>query len=151
MAKVGAPTKYTPELAATICERLIAGESLRAICRDKGMPPAGVVCAWLGRHKEFAEQYARARELQAERVFEEIFEISDDQEGDVYVDADGKEQTNHNVIARAKLRVDTRKWALARMAPKKYGDRIAQEHSGAVSLNVLTGVPAESQEGDDLV
>lgn len=38
---------------------------------------------------------------------------------------------NHEQIARSRLRVDARKWAAAKLAPKKYGDRIAHEHGGA--------------------
>ena len=50
--------------------------------------------------------------------------IADDQENDVYEDEDGREQTNHNVINRAKIRIDSRKWMLGKMNPKKYSDKI---------------------------
>ena len=51
-------------------------------------------------------------------MFEEVFEISDD------VDAEPA------AIAKARLRVDTRKWALARMDSKRYGDKVQTEVSG---------------------
>ena len=50
---------------------------------------------------------------------------------------------DHEHIQRSKLRVDTRKWAMARMAPKRYGDRIMQEHTGA------DGGPIETRERSD--
>jgi hypothetical protein len=58
---------------------------------------------------------------------EEIVEISDEGKRDTYIDAYGNERTDYDVIARSKLRVDTRKWLLAKMLPKVYGDRIAQD------------------------
>jgi hypothetical protein len=85
----------------------------------------------LSERKEFSDQYARAREAQADSWADDIIQISDDGENDTYKDEDGHERTNQDVIARSRLRVDTRKWLMARMAPKKYGDKITQEHTGA--------------------
>ena len=71
--KRGRPTKYTPELTNRICERLAGGESLRAVCRDETMPDRATVLRWLGDDKaEFRDQYARAREAQAEVIADEI-------------------------------------------------------------------------------
>lgn len=63
----GRPSIYSQELAATICERLIHGEGLRAICRDDAMPSISTVIDWIKDKQEFSAQYARARELQAEQ------------------------------------------------------------------------------------
>ncbi len=122
------PSTYTTQLATTICERLLSGRSLRAICReDRDMPSASVIFSWLSKHKEFAEQYARAKETMAEAIFWEIFDIADDGTNDIYTDEKGNVRINHDIVARSRLRVDARKWALARMEPKKYGERITQE------------------------
>jgi len=85
---------------------------------------------WLAAHAEFRDQYAHAREAQADYWAEEIVEIADDGSNDTYTDKDGNKRTDQEVIARSRLRVDTRKWLMARMAPKKYGDKITQEHTG---------------------
>ena len=115
------------------------------------MPNIVTVVRWIDNHEEFGKQYARARELQAEGMFEEMLEIADEGTNDTYIDPNtGEQRTNHDVIARSKLRVDTRKWALARMAPKRYGDKQGIEHSGNVGLTVITGVP-EPDSADDLV
>jgi hypothetical protein len=100
------------------------GESVRSICRDEDMPASSSVFLWLQKHPEFTEQYARAAAARADAFAEEIIEISDDGRNDFAEDGDGHETTNHDVIARSRLRVDTRKWLMARMAPKKYGDRL---------------------------
>jgi len=141
--------RYTPEIANKICERLANGESLRAICRDAGFPNEASVRGWVIDDKDgFASQYARARQIGYERLAEEILIISDDGINDTYVDEDGNERTDHDVIARSRLRVDSRKWMLSKMLPKIYGDKIQTEHSGGVSVTVSTGV---TEPGADLV
>ncbi len=106
--KLGRPSSFTPELADTICERLIEGESLKSICRDPKMPSASMVFRWLRQHETFRDQYAIAKDDQADALADEILEIADD----------GQEDVN-----RSRLRVDARKWVAARLKPKKYGDR----------------------------
>ena len=80
---------------------------------------------------ERKEQYARAREAQADKFAEDIIKIADDGTRDTYVDENGNERTDQDVIARSRLRVDARKWLAGKMAPKKYGDKIAAEITGA--------------------
>lgn len=109
----GRPSDYSEALAASICERLVEGESLRAVCRSDDMPSISSVMLWLTKHQSFSEQYARATEERAAGMFEDMFDIADDVEADAAA------------VSKAKLRVDTRKWALSRMFPKKYGDKIA--------------------------
>lgn len=126
----GRPTDYSPEIAATIRDRLAEGQSLRQICESEDMPGKTTVLRWLGENEEFRTQYAIGREAQTEYWAEEIIEISDNGSNDTYTDPQGGERTNQDVIARSRLRVDTRKWLMARMAPKKYGDRVTQEVTG---------------------
>lgn len=106
------------------------GESLREICSKEDMPDKSTVMRWLATHAEFRDQYAHAREAQADYYAEEIIEISDDSVGDVSTDDNGNIRPNTEFIARSRLRVDTRKWLMARMAPKKYGDKVTQELTG---------------------
>jgi len=130
----GRPSIYTDELAATICQRMAEGESLRSICEDVDMPGQRTVFRWLcdGEHEEFWQQYARAREMQAEHFAGEIIEIADSSASDRFTDDKGKVLVDHEVVARDRLRVDTRKWLMARMAPKKYGDKL--QHTGDLTV-----------------
>lgn len=122
-----------------ICSRLASGEPLTKICRDDSMPDVTTVYRWMAARDEFRQQYARAREDQADTLADEIIEISDDGTRDTYI-VDGEERTNQDVIARSRLRVDTRKWVASKMKPKKYGELVRQEHSGA------EGQPIQIQE-----
>lgn len=127
----GRPPRYSPELASKVLARLAEGESLTAICRDPKMPSRTTVTAWVVDDVDgFADGYARARLVSYERMADELIEISDDSSADKIVDAGGREVIDHEAIARSRLRVDTRKWLLAKMLPKIYGDRVHAELSG---------------------
>ncbi len=134
----GRPTRYTPEVAADICTRLAEGESVRSICRDGAMPALRTVMGWLfdGEHEEFLQQYASAREVQAEVWADEIVGIADDAAGDLTTDKDGKDVVNHEHIQRSRLRVDTRKWIASKLLPKRYGDKLQHTGEGGGPIRV---------------
>lgn len=105
------------------------GKSARAMCVEVGISQR-VLWNWLAKDDEFMQQYARGKDLCADHYAEEIIEISDDGGGDTYEDENGRTITDHEVVARARLRVDARKWYASKLAPKKYGDRVLTEHQG---------------------
>lgn len=131
-AKVGRPSLYTQELVDSILEKIAAGLFLTHICAEPSMPSCSTVFKWRLDHPEFSEAYAHAREAAADKMVIETVAIADDGANDTYVDEEGQPRTDYDVIQRSKLRVETRKWLLARMAPKTYGDRIEQVHSGEI-------------------
>lgn len=108
------PSDFTQEMADHICERLSEGESLRSICRDAGFPDKATVFRWLIANKEFRDQYARARETQADAIADEILNIADEAED----------------AAKARVQIDARKWLAGKLRPKVYGDKITQEQTG---------------------
>lgn len=126
----GRPSSFTDELCDRICEALADGRSLRSICTDDDMPSQTTVFRWLGdeRYASFRERYARAREAQADAIFDEILDIADDGSNDWMErhrqDGSVDEVVDHEHIQRSKLRVDARKWMAGKLAPKKYGDRL---------------------------
>ena len=83
---------------------------------------------------DFRDQYARAREEQADHYFQEIIDIADN--------------ATPETVNVARLRVDSRKFAVARLAPKKYGDHVEHEHSGSsqhlVAVVNLLGAPDDA-------
>lgn len=138
------PTDYCEEMAGAICQRIAEGESLRAICRDDEMPALSTVFRWLTLHGEFSDQYARAREEQAEALADEIVEIADEECTTIRADKHGSRDDGESgdvevvfdatAVARNRLRVEARKWVASKLKPKKYGDRTQLEHSGGVTL-----------------
>lgn len=132
---------YSAEVADTICEGLIDGQSLRSICLADDMPSAATVCRWLADNASFREQYASAREAQADTLADEILDIADDGTNDWMErkTADGEVvrlEYNGDAVQRSRLRVDARKWYASKLAPKKYGDKLDLSHGGQVGLKV---------------
>lgn len=132
---------FSQELCDTICTALAEGESLRSICQRSGMPHIATVMRWLSdpEKRDFCEQYARAREAQAETLAEELLAIADEAEYEPIQDPNTGETLavafDKTAVARNKLRVETRKWLAARMSPKKYGDKLAV--GGAADLDPI--------------
>ncbi len=127
----GRPSDYTPEKAALICGLLAEGKSLRTICKPEDMPSTVTVYKWLRDYPEFLTQYMRAREDQADALFEETIEIADCGSND-WMEQNDPENPGYKIngehIQRSRLRVDTRKWAAGKLAPKKYGDKQVVGH-----------------------
>jgi len=126
---LGRPTDFTEEIAEKICLLLAEGESLRAVCRMEDMPDKSTVFRWINKNDTFRDQYARAKEQGALVWAEEIIEIADDGTNDYMekIDKDGNSvgyQLNGEHVQRSRLRIDSRKWLLSKLIPKKYGDKV---------------------------
>ena len=132
------PSAFTQEIADEICERISNGESLRTICLDEHMPGKSTVFRWLSANEAFQDHYARARELQAETLFDDVLEIADDARND-WMERRGEEDVgwavNGENIQRSKLRIDARKWMAGKLQPKKYGERVEHELSGKLETS----------------
>ena len=114
---------YTPALADTICKRISEGESLRAICRDAGMPSEGTVRGWAREDRDgFGSRYRLARELQLDHWADVIIDIAD--EGD----RDPRDR---------QVRIEVRKWVMSKLAPRRYGDRLLVAGEAENPLRVL--------------
>lgn len=137
--KGGRPNLYSDDLVTIICERIANGESLKAICEDDEMPAQSTIFKWLSEKPGFSERYARAREAQADALFDDILSIADDARND-WMERRGEDNAgwvaNGENIRRSQLRIDARKWMAAKLKPKKYGDRLDLNHSG--SIDTLT-------------
>lgn len=151
--KKSAPTKrapktlYTKELAETICERLAAGESLISICRDPNMPSDWTVRKWaLDGVDGFDLAYARARDLGYDRVGDELIALADETRiGTITtVKPNGVETKTADMVERARLQIETRKWVLERMLPKKYGNKVQTEHSGGLRIETISDAELEA-------
>lgn len=145
------PTIYSDELATTICARIASGESVRSICLDDDMPVKSTVMLWLidGEHQFFSDQYAKARQIQAETLADELFDIADDGTNDWMkrTGKDGEEAyiLNGEAVARSRLRVDTRKWFLSKVLPrfseKQEGPSTSDKLAEALS-NLIEKLPS---------
>lgn len=126
----GRPSLYTEEIADLICEKLTEGMSLRKICQLDGFPKASAVYTWLDKHPEFADKYTRAREVATEDMLEDILEIADHPE----LDPNDK-----------RIRIDTRKWAMGKLKPKKYGEKQTLEHGNKDGEGLKVDMSVDTQ------
>lgn len=138
----GRPSIYTKELGQEICRRLSLGETLLQICKTEGMPIRETISDWIltGKDPEFSHMYAKARQEQANHLFDSMLEVADNE---------GK----HDLVSvqRHRLMVDTRKWYISKVLPKIYGDKLDVTSDGKeLSPTVINVVrPQDVKQHDD--
>lgn len=124
--KGGRPLEYTQEMGDYICE-LVSSTGYGLLKLTKlypELPDKMTINRWRHRVPEFRSQYALAKLEQADILAEECLEIADDDTFDVKINPEtGDEYCNTEFIARARLRVDTRKWLASKLLPKQYGQQ----------------------------
>lgn len=123
--KTGRTSKYTKEKAKDICQMIESGMTLLSIAELDDMPTVSTIYDWIDNDPEFADNYARARQRQADTfasmVMTEAFNASDAQIG--------------------RLRIDALKWTASKLAPKKYGDKVEIEQTGQQNFKISFNVP----------
>jgi hypothetical protein len=119
---------HPPETREAILDRLAQGESLRAICRDADMPGFRTVMEWLEADADFRTKYARAREAQADVLFEGMADIEDKVIlGDLKPDA-------------ARVVLDSQRWRAEKLKPKAYGAKLDLNHAGEIGIRRIERV-----------
>lgn len=107
---LGRPSSYSDETAATICEGLLNGESLRSICLSDEMPNRSTISRWLDENKAFATKYAHAREMQADHMDDLILDTAD--------------KCTPETAAADRVKIAAYQWRAAKLKPKVYGDKL---------------------------
>lgn len=143
--KRGRPTDFTQSLVDEICNRLATGESLRSVCRDEKMPCGQTIFNWFRTQKGFVEQYARAKQESADALAEEIVDIADDS---LKESKTGDAKRAGAKVQAMRLRVDTRKWIMSKMKPKKYGDKLDLTSDGKVLPSPILGNVIQSNNSN---
>jgi hypothetical protein len=125
--RMGRPSSYCDEVATEICDRMASGQGLRQICSADDMPARTTVLRWLDSNPDFRDRYARAREALMDFYSEEILKIAFDDSGDFFIERDkrGRDMmvANHARVQRDRLKVDSLKWIMSKLAPRRYGER----------------------------
>lgn len=136
----GRPSTFSQKTVDEIIQRIADGESIRSICRDEKMPSLSAFFRWMSEKPQLREHYEAATEVRAETIFEEALEIADTVLIGEKVKTTGEgenqkvETQTGDMVERARLKVDTRKWFLSKLRPKKYGDLVRQELSGSIEV-----------------
>ena len=130
--KAAVRKRYAPIYSAAIvdelCARMAQGETLPQICRDAHMPNRQTVYAWAHTRPEFLAKFNEARERLCDFWADEIVAISDDATND-WVQREHGVVLDAEHIQRSRLRVDSRKWLLSKLAHGKYGASLRRRSS----------------------
>jgi len=118
--KAERPTQYSEPLAAEICRRLADGELLGDICRPARMPRRDTVRRWQGENGPFRDRYAIARDQQADALADEAIRIARNADADT--------------VAVCRLQIDTIKWLIAKIAPRRYGEKVVADVAVKASI-----------------
>ncbi len=133
--------KTTDARVKRVLERVALGELVRRACKAEAVNPRAVY-EWRDQSPENAKRYARVREMQVDAIAEDALAIADDASGDRFTDAQGVERPNHEFAARSRLRFDARRWYVAALAPRKYGNHSSLDVTSAGQpITVVSGVP----------
>lgn len=124
--------KEKTKIIDTICERIEEGESLRSVLKDKDTLSSKTFFEWIDSDTKKVKQYARATSLRADDIFDEIIEIADNTIEGTVIETDDHGRTKEkkgDMLGHRKLQIDTRKWSLSKMNPKKYGEKLEIEQT----------------------
>jgi hypothetical protein len=133
---VGRPTKYTQAIADSICNSIatnVLGLKAQAK-RHPEWPDQNTIYEWIASNREgFGEKYARAKVQQLQSMEDEMLGIADDGSNDWMETKKGK-MLDREAVQRSQLRIDTRKWLMSHLLPKKYSDKLTLDGSLSIGL-----------------
>lgn len=102
-----------------ICDIIISGKSLRTAL-SKVKLSSQTFFVWIREDEIMSKQYAQATVERAELMFEDMLDIAD--QAPKLTNTKFGTTVDTGDIQHKRVKIDTRKWALSKMNPKKYGN-----------------------------
>jgi hypothetical protein len=152
------PTIYDAELAEKICLRFATDPdmTLNILNAEPDMPTVYTLYDWLRDHSEFEKLYARSRDIQYDLQAERLKQLARTPLiGTIKVtrtggkDGGSTEVREHDNVDRTRLIIDTDKWILSKMRPKKYGLQPFEADGNDALQELLGQFRARSKEIED--
>lgn len=123
----GRPGGYSLEAALAFCERIGMGEGVHKVCAEPGMPSPSAIYRWANQHPEFEALFRLARDIQAQRLFDEVREIAD--------------SATLDTLQVDRMRIAARQWQASRMAARRFGapapPAVAKDTRGGFNVEVV--------------
>ena len=134
----------------TIFESIESGDSLRK-CLVREKLSSRTFFQWIDKDEDKVKQYARSLEIRAEGLFDELLEVAYTTETGATTKVNSKgetETTEGDMLGHRRLKTDTLKWALSKMFPKKFGEKVDVTSGGdkipqATAINIGIVKPLE--------
>jgi hypothetical protein len=142
--KVGRPPMYNSKLAQNICmEVATTARGIDEICEaNSKFPKSTTIYRWLIHNPEFRGMMDAARKSQLDLLQDQIIPISDTPKVGQVVTLDRKgeviERKASDMIEHRKLQIETRKWMLSKLLPKKFGDSHGNEPASGMTAIAIS-------------
>ncbi len=135
-------TKYSPELALTICEAVAEGKTLVEICKGTGMPHRASFARWVMLYKDVAISYQAARELSAQSLEEEALGLA-------------RSLSGPNSYTTVKVRaldiaMQQLRWSATRRDPSKYGQKAKETITVPIQINTTLDLGGDNRDGQGI-
>ncbi len=141
-----AANEWAPVIDEILSAIATTPKSLESICKQiESAPSARTIYRMIESDEELCQRYTRAKESQLQVLADQLVDLADTDRicEKVTIKADGsREVVILDQVERTKLQIDTRKWLLAKLNPKKYGERI--QHEGEIGIKTIL-VPATAK------
>ncbi len=129
------PVVYSEKVSEVICDRVAAGETLRAICASDGMPTAVTFRKWALNKRELFEALQAARQLAADALFDEALDMGREL---------AREPGTAQRVRAFDVAMSQMRWSAGKLDPQRYSDRSAT--SFVVPIQIITTLDL-GQEG----
>ena len=117
-----------PLIVARICRMVASGMLLKTAVKREGVRRE-TFWRWLDADADLRRRFERARVAQAHALAEQAISIADAPVRD------------HADAVRARTRVDVRKWFVAKLAPRIYGERLLVEQEATAIVRHVVMLP----------
>lgn len=122
-----AAIEWTIELQTSILQGIESGLTVRQVAQNNGISDS-LIFKHVREDELFCKQYTRVMELRTERDFEGLEDELN--EAPETVSTKFGSMVDSGWVAWKRLQIDTRKWALSKRNPKKYGDSAKLQLTG---------------------
>ena len=121
------------EILNNIFNMIESGKSLRFALSQIPLS-SSTFFIWIEEDPGKSKQYAYVTDIRTELKFESI---EQDYSEEPQRDAETG-RIDSAWVQLQRLKIDAKKWELSKLNPKKYGDKIQQEHSGELKTTIIS-------------
>lgn len=122
------------EVIDQICEKVAGGALMKVACEEAFITTYQFY-RWILKDPVVKEMYDEARTIQAEAMMDDMMEVADDDTNDTFEDDDGVMRPNNAAVTRARIRLEQRRWQVAKMVPRRFSEKTFAEVDQNVNIN----------------
>lgn len=109
------------EVVRRVTRAMASGKTLEEACRSVGIS-SGLVRSWVLVNEDFSFMFRTGRYLMSHALFDRAITIA--------------KKTTNKTVGRDRLEVETLRWAVAKLNPEDYGDKVSVDGRQDTTLTV---------------